>query len=103
MSLPLITIPCERSHVFGVFTHASPPWIALYQLPAFGLSPILNRRSKVALMSFGVSVLPFENLMPVRNVNLYVFPLSVGFGTVVARSGTSEVPSAPPTRLKATR
>jgi hypothetical protein len=77
--------------------------IALYQVPAFGLVPILNRRSNVYLTSAGVTVLPFENLMPFRRVNLYVKPLSVGAGTVVARSGTSFVPSAPPTRLKATR
>src|SRR5438874_5003515 len=65
MSLPLIVMPCERLQVFGVFTHASPPLMALYHDPAFGLSPILNRRSKLAVTSFGVTVCPFENLMPV--------------------------------------
>src|SRR5581483_4884684 len=80
---PLTTIPFERSHVFGVFTQASPPSIALYQAPAFGLSPILKRRSKVALTSLPVSVWPFENLIPERSVNVHVLPSSVGFGTVV--------------------
>src|SRR5438874_8479978 len=94
--LPFTWIPLERSQVFGVFTHASPPWIALYQLPAFGLFPILKRRSNVALTSCPVSVLPSENLIPDRRVNLNVLPLSVGFGIAVARSGTSFVPSAPP-------
>ena len=66
---PLTTMPLERSQVFGVLTHASPPSIALYQVPAFGLSPILNRRSKVALTSWPVTVLPLENLIPGRRVN----------------------------------
>src|SRR3989442_6507062 len=70
MSLPLITIPCERSHVLAFFRHAAAPLMTLYQLPAFGLVPILKRRSNVALMSCGVSVCPFENLIPVRSVNL---------------------------------
>ena len=70
MSLPLITIPWSRLQVFGVLMQASAPWIAEYQLPALGLSPILKSRSKVALMSFGVRVWPFENLIPVRSVNL---------------------------------
>ena len=95
-------MPLERSQVFGVLTHASPPSIALYQVPAFGLSPILNRRSKVALTSWPVTVLPLENLIPGRRVNWYVRPLSVGVGTVVARSGTSVEPSAPLVRLKPT-
>ena len=70
MSLPLIVIPCDRLHVFGVLTQASPPWIALYQTLELGLLPILNSRSKVAFTSAGVSVCPFENSMPVRSVNL---------------------------------
>src|SRR3954452_2366836 len=100
--LPLTSMPLERSHDFGVLMHASAPWMTLYQLPAFGLSPILKRRSKVALTSAPVTVLPLENLIPSRRVNAYVLPLSVGVGTSVARSGTSFVPSAPPTRLNPT-
>src|SRR4029077_10047147 len=76
--------------------------ITLYQEPAFGLWPILNSRSKVYLTSLGLSSLPFENLIPLRVVNVLVLPPSVGFGMDVARSGTSFVPSVPPTRLKAT-
>src|ERR687886_1467259 len=100
--LPLTTTPWERSHDFGFLTQASPPWMTLYQLPALGLLPILNRRSNVALTSFAVTVLPSENLMFGRSVNAHVLPLSVGLGISVARSGTSFVPSAPPTRLNAT-
>src|SRR5438270_4268030 len=101
--LPLMTIPCDRSQDFGVFTQASPPLIALYQEPAFGLSPILNSRSKVALTSCGVTVLPLEDLIPERGVNVYVNPSEVVFGIAVARSGTSVFPPAPPTRLNAIR
>jgi hypothetical protein len=101
MFWPLILIP-DSEHVFGVFTHASPPLIALYQLPAFGLLPILNRRSNVNFTSCGVSGVPSENLIPFRNVNVYVLPPFVGFGTDSARSGTILVPSAPPARLNAT-
>src|ERR671936_2883448 len=72
-SFPLTTMPFERSHVFGVLTHASPPWITLYQVPAFGLLPILKRRSKVAKTSFPVSVLPLENLIPERSLKVQVF------------------------------
>ena len=61
---PLTLMPCDRLQVFGDLTHASPPWMTLYQEPAFGLFPILKSRSKVALTSFPVSVLPFENLIP---------------------------------------
>src|SRR3954454_11578183 len=93
--LPLTTIPFDRSQLFGVLTHASPPAMTLYHVPAFGLSPILNRRSKVAFTSAPVTVLPFENLIPSRRVNVYVLPLSVGVGTSVARSATIFVPSAP--------
>src|SRR4051794_27998990 len=81
---------------------ASAPLMTLYQVPELGLLPILNRRSKVALTSAPVTVLPLENLMFGRRVNVYVLPLSVGLGTAVARSGTSFVPSAPPARLKPT-
>ena len=77
---PLTTIPFERSQVFGVLTQASPPTMTLYQLPAFGLLPILKRRSNVALTSLAVTVFPFENLMPDLSVNVHVLPLSVGFG-----------------------
>jgi hypothetical protein len=40
--------PLRDKPLFGVFTHASPAPMALYQVPAFGLSPILNSRSNVA-------------------------------------------------------
>jgi hypothetical protein len=69
---PLTVIPEERSHVFGVLMHASAPWMTLYQVPAFGLSPILNSRSKVALTSAPLSVLPFENLIPGRSLKVQV-------------------------------
>src|SRR4051812_33863691 len=101
--LPLTTTPWERSHDFGVLTHASAPSMTLYQLPAFGLSPILNRRSKVAFTSAPVSVLPFENLIPFRSLKAQVLPPFVGFGTDCARSATSFVPSLPPARLNPTR
>src|SRR3954452_10405838 len=81
--LPLTTTPLERSHDFGDFTHASPPSMTLYQLPAFGLSPILNRRSKVALPSLVVTALPSETPIFGRSVNVSVLPPSVGFGTSV--------------------
>src|SRR3954465_9477828 len=68
--LPLTTTPLERSHDFGDLTHASPPSMTLYQLPAFGLSPILNRRSNVALTSLAVTALPSENFMFGRSVNV---------------------------------
>src|SRR3954470_22125341 len=100
--LPLTAMPLDRSQDFGFLMHASAPSMTLYQLPAFGLLPILNRRSNVALTSFAVTVLPLENLIPSRRVNAHVRPLSVGLGIAVARSGTSFVPSAPPTRLTGT-
>src|SRR5512133_2958758 len=100
---PLTVIPEERSQVFGVLTHASPPWMTLYQVPAFGLLPILNKRSKVAFTSAPFSVLPFENLIPGRSLNVQVLPPFVGFGIDCARSGTLFVPSLPPARLNATR
>ena len=101
--LPLTVIPEERSQVFGVLMHASAPWMTLYQVPAFGLSPILNSRSKVAFTSAPVSVLPFENLIPGRSLNVQVLPPLVGFGIACARSGTIFVPSVPPARLNPTR
>src|SRR6266550_3191442 len=48
--------------------HASSPTMTLYQVPAFGLWPILNRRSNVYLTSLAFRVLPFENLIPLRSV-----------------------------------
>src|SRR5919202_1667288 len=66
--LPLTSIPFERSQDFGVLMHASAPSMTLYQLPAFGLLPILNSRSKVAFTSRVVTVLPLENLMFGRRV-----------------------------------
>jgi hypothetical protein len=77
--------------------------MTLYQVPAFGLFPILKRRSKVAFTSAVVRVSPFENLMPFRSVKVQVLPPFVGFGIEVARSGTFFVPSDPPVRLKAMR
>src|SRR5206468_4503847 len=88
-SFPLTTMPFERSHDAGVLTHASPPWMTLYQVPAFGLLPILKRRSKVANTSLPVSVCPFENLIPERSLKAQVLPPFVGFGIDSARSGTS--------------
>jgi hypothetical protein len=76
--------------------------MALYQVPAFGLSPILNRRSNVALTSLPVSVWPLENLIPERSVNFQVLPPFVGVGIEVARSGTSFVPCFPPACAKPT-
>src|SRR3954470_17951241 len=74
--LPLTTTPVDRSHVFGFLTHAFAPTMTLYQLPAFGLFPILNSRSKLAFTSAVVTVLPLENLSPGRRVNVHVRPLS---------------------------
>ena len=99
---PLTVMPCERSQVLGVLMQASAPWMTLYQVPAFGLLPILKSRSKVALTSLPVSVWPFENLIPERSLNVHVLPPFVGFGIDSARSGTSFVPALPPARLKAT-
>src|SRR6478672_3281945 len=65
-----MTTPWSRLQLFGVLTHASPPTITLYQVPAFGLWPILNRRSNVYLTSLAFSVLPFENLIPLRSVKV---------------------------------
>src|SRR6266516_814848 len=76
------------------------PWL---RLQVFGLEPILKSRSKVYLTSLAFSSLPSENLMPLRSVNVYVLPPSVGLGTDVARSGTSFVPPVPLARLKPTR
>src|SRR6266516_6010139 len=73
-SFPLTTMPFDRSQDFGVLTHASPPWMTLYQVPAFGLLPILKRRSKVALTSAPVTVWPFENLIPERSLKVQVLP-----------------------------
>src|ERR1043166_1202972 len=101
--LPLTLIPCERSQLAGVLMHASAPLMTLYQVPAFGLLPILKRRSKVALTSFPVRVWPFENLSPGRSLNVQVLPPFVGFGIDSARSGTLSPPAGPATRLKATR
>src|SRR5204863_7647645 len=79
------TTPWLRSHVAGVFRHLSAPTITLYQVPAFGLWPILNRRSNVYLTSLGFSSLPFENLIPLRMWKTQVLPPSCAFGTSVAR------------------
>src|SRR2546430_7910716 len=87
---PLTTIPFDRSQVFGVLTQASPPTMTLYQLPAFGLLPILKRRSNVALTSLPVTVLPFENLMPGLSVTVTVLQLSVGLGIAVTGSEWEE-------------
>src|SRR5512133_1949591 len=97
------TTPWLRLQVFGLLTQASPPTMTLYQVPAFGLEPILNSRSKVYLTSLAFSSLPFENLIPLRRGKVYVLPPSVGLGIEVARSGTSFGPSVPPARLNPTR
>src|SRR5919197_1043715 len=99
----LTTTPLSRLHVFGLLTQASPPTMTLYQVPAFGLWPILKSRSNVYLTSLAFSSLPSENLIPLRSVNVYVLPPPVGFGTEVARSATSFVPSVPLARLNPTR
>src|SRR5262245_13235565 len=64
------TTPFERSQVSGVFRQASAPSMLAYQVPAFGLCLILNSRSKVKVTSLGFSVVPSENLIPFRSVNL---------------------------------
>src|SRR3954462_9375888 len=97
-----MTTPWSRLQLFGALTHASPPTMTLYQVPAFGLWPILNRRSNVYLTSLAFSSLPFENLIPLRTVKSHVLPPFVGLGTSVARSATIFVPSVPPARLKPT-
>src|SRR4029453_4345125 len=95
---PLTTTPFERSQLAGVLMHASAPWMPLYQVPAFGLLPILKRRSNVALTSLPVRVWPFENLIPDRSLKVQVLPPFVGFGIDSARSGTSFVPPLPAAR-----
>src|ERR1044072_9696264 len=60
--LPLTVTP-DRSQVFGVFRHASAPWITLYQEPAFGLSPVLKMRLKVALRALPVGGLRSGDLV----------------------------------------
>src|SRR6266542_2857418 len=100
---PSTTMPFERSHVFGVLMHASAPWMTLYQVPAFGLLPILKSRSKVARTSAPSRVEPSENLIPDRSLKVQVLPPFVGLGIASARSGTFTVPGAPATRLKAIR
>src|SRR5919201_825477 len=99
---PLTVMPFDRLHVFGVLMHASAPSMTLYQVPAFGLFPILNRRSNVALTSLPASFWPFENLIPERSLNVHVLPAFVGLGTDSARSATSFVPAVPLARLKPT-
>src|SRR5919204_146911 len=99
--LPLTLMPCERLQDLGVLTQASPPWMTLYQVPAFGLFPILKSRSKVALTSLPVSVLPFENLIPERSLKVHVLPPLVGFGIDSARSGTIFVPPGLPLEAEA--
>jgi hypothetical protein len=51
----------------------------------------------------GVVVDPSEYRMPRRRLNVYVVPPPVGAGMVVARSGTSAEPAAPPTRAYVSR
>src|ERR1044072_317951 len=99
--LPLTVTP-DRSQVFGVFRHASAHWIRLYQEPAFGLSPILKMRLKVALTSLPVSGLPSENLMPGRSLNVQSLPPFVGFGIDCATSARIFVPSLPLARFTPT-
>src|SRR4029078_12307368 len=77
--------------------------MTLYQVPALGLSPILNRRSKVAFTSAPVSVLPLENLIPAPTLPVQVLPPLFASGIDCARSGPILVPSVPPAPLKPTR
>ena len=46
---------------------------------------------------------PLEYRIPRRSVNVYVVPPPAGRGSVMARSGTSVSPAAPPDRRNATR
>src|SRR5262245_17317717 len=64
------TMPLSSLQPSGLLTHASPPTITLYQEPAFGLCLILNRRRNVYFTSLAFSSLPFENLIPLRRVNV---------------------------------
>src|SRR3954453_8316922 len=57
----LTTMPGSRLRGLGAFPPGPPPWIPLLQVPAFGLCPILKRRSNVSLTSLAFSSLPFEN------------------------------------------
>ena len=47
--------------------------------------------------------LPFENLMPLRSVNVQVLPPLVGFGILVTRSGTIVKAFVPAAVLNASR
>src|SRR5207247_7611233 len=84
---PLTLMPCERSQVFGVLTQASPPWMTLYQVPAFGLLPILKSRSKVARTSLPERVWPFEDLISERSLKAQVLTPFDGFGISPCRWG----------------
>ncbi len=57
-------------------------------------------RLKEAATSVGVTVLPFENLIPFRRVNTQVLPPFVGVGRFWARSGTTWNAASPPAFLK---
>src|SRR4051812_20467140 len=77
--LPLTTMPFDRSQLFGVLTHASPPAMTLYHLPALGLSPILTGRRKSASPPRRVPALRFENWSRRGGLKFSVLPLSVAW------------------------
>ena len=63
----------------------------------------LEIRLNDAATSFGVTVFPFENLIPLRILNTHRLPPFVGVGTFCAMSGTTVNASFPPAFLKASR
>ncbi len=71
-------------------------------MPDVGLLT-LKMRCSDATTSAGVTVLPFENLIPLRSVKTHVLPPLVGLGTLVARSGTTSNAALPPAFLNPSR
>ena len=53
-------------------------------------------RLSEATTSFVVTGWPFENLIPLRSLNVHVLPPFVGVGMAVARSGTTVKAAFPP-------
>ena len=58
-------------------------------------------RRNEAATSFGVTVWPFENLIPLRILNTQLLPPFVGVGMLWAMSGTTWNAAFPPAFLNA--
>src|SRR4051812_6626312 len=98
-----VWMPVDRSHgARGCLMHAATPAIAV-KYWGDGEPGIERLRSMPYRMSLATTARPFEYRIPRRNRNVYVLPSAEGRGSDVARSGTSSLPDAPPTRRKAIR